>query len=102
MFRLYAQKHTGSYEKIGERKSQREIEQLAGRLNGKEWYQYLIIKNDGNGDEVYTRQVLSEPVKIEFVDKDPTNIEVKTKVFTPSKMKEKQKFKKEIEEWVDR
>lgn len=102
MFRLYAQKHTGSYEKIGERSTEREIGQLAGRLKSNEWYSYLIIKNDGNGDEIYTRQVLSEPVKVEFVDKDPTNIEVKTKVFTPSRMKQKQELRKLTEEYLDR
>lgn len=102
MFRLYAQKHIGSYEKITEKKTAQEIEKVAARLKANEYYSYLIIENDGEGDSIYTRQVLSEPVKVEFVDKDPTNIEVKTHVFKPSKMKEKQKFKKEIEQYIDR
>lgn len=102
MFRLYAQKHTGSYEKITEKKTAQEIEKVAARLKSNEFYSYLIIENDGEGDSIYTRQVLSEPVKVEFVDKDPTSIEIKTHVFKPSKMKQKEELRRMTQDYIDR
>lgn len=102
MYRLYAQKHEGSYEKITEKKTANEIEKVAGRLKASQYYSYLIIENNGEGDSIYQRQVLSEPIKIEFTDKDETSIEVKTKVFQPSRMKKKEELRKLTEGYIDR
>lgn len=74
MFRLYAQKRNGSYVKITEKETANEIEKIASRLKVSQYYCYLIIENDGEGDRPYDRQVLtSEPVKIEVVDEDCCN-----------------------------
>ena len=102
MFRLYAQKLSGSYEKIGQKKTLGEIEKLTNRLSPKEWYSYLIIKNDGEGDEIVTSHKFYEPVKIEFTDKDETSVEVKTKVFKPSKMKQKEELRRMTQDYIDR
>ncbi len=103
MFRMYKQKRNGGYDKeiiYGE--TLEELQKIGDSLNPVKYYSYLIVKNEGKGDEPVGNFKLSEPVKVEFVDKDPTNIEVKTHVFKPSKMKEKQKFNKEIEQYIDR
>jgi len=102
MYRLYAQRLQGSYDKIGERKTLEEIEKLANGISQSEYYSYMIIKNEGNGDEIVTSQKLYERVKVEIVDKDETSIEVKTKVFQPSRMKKKEELRKLTEGYIDR
>lgn len=102
MYRLYAQRLQGSYDKIGERKTLEEIEKLANRLSQSEYFSYLIIKNEGNGDEPVANKKLYERVKVEIVDKDETSIEVKAKTFQPSRMKKKEELRKLTEGYIDR
>lgn len=47
MYRLYAQKLEGSYEKIAQKKEIQDIQKIANKLTSKEYYSYMIIKNDG-------------------------------------------------------
>ena len=113
MFRMYKQKRDGGYEnEIIYGETLEELQKIGDSLNPVEYYSYLIVKNEGKGDEPVGNFKLSEPVKIEFVDKIKTDIKVDITEFgtdgktfkarKPSKMKEKQKFNKEIEQYIDR
>lgn len=102
MYKLYAQKRDGGYDKITQKQTIEEIDKAISRLKATEYYSYLIIQNNGEGDIPYDRQVLSEPVKIEFTDKDETSIEVKTHVFKPSKMKQKEELRRLTQDYIDR
>lgn len=100
MYRLYKKKLNGSYDnEIIYRETFEEIEKEAEKISPKEYFSYLIIENDGEGDRVVTSQEFYKPVKIEETDKDETNIKVKTKVFKMSRTKQKQEFRKQTEEY---
>ena len=98
MYRLYAQKRDGSHVKISQKDNIEEIQKIADRLKASEYYSYIIIENDGEGDRIFDRQELSTPVKIEYVDYDPTDIEIKTN----SRAKQKAELRRMTKEYEDR
>jgi hypothetical protein len=77
MYRLYAQRREGGYEnKIIYGETLEELKEIGNRLNPAKYYSYLIVKNEGKGDEPVGNFKLSEPVKVEIVDKIKTDIKV--------------------------
>lgn len=102
MYRLYAQKQQGGWDKIAVKETLDKIEKQASRLSAHEYYSYLIIKNEGNGDEIVKREVLSKECKVEYVEDLKTDVEVKAMTFKPSRMKEKEELRKLTEEDIDR
>lgn len=102
MYKLYAQKLQGGWEKIAVKETLDKIEKQASKISAHEYYSYLIIKNEGNGDETVKREVLSKECKVEFVDDIKSKVEVKAMTFKPSKMKQKEELRKLTEEYIDR
>lgn len=110
MYRLYKKKINGSYDnEIIYRETFEEIEKEAEKISPKEYYSYLIIENDGEGDRVVTSQELYKEVRVEETDKDESNIRVdaseiatdgkKIKVRKLTRMKRKEEERKLTEEY---
>lgn len=113
MYRLYKKKITGSYDnEIIYRKTFEEIQKEAEKISPNEYYSYLIIENDGEGDRVVTSQELYKEVRIELTDKDETNIKLniaeistdgkKIKARKLTRTKKKEELRKLTEGYIDR
>lgn len=90
MYKIYGQNKKTGWEKIDTKKELKEIHKIAATLTGKEYYSYIIIQNNGNGDEVIERKDFTKECTVEYVDEVKTKVEVKAVAFKPSRMKEKQ------------
>lgn len=113
MYRLYKKKITGSYDnEIVYKNTLEEIEKEAEKISPNEYFSYLIIENDGEGDRVVTSQELYKEVKIELTDKDETNIKLnmaeistdgkKIKARKLTRTKKKEELRKLTEGYIDR
>lgn len=102
MYKLYAQKLQGGWEKIIQAGTLKEIEKEAQYLTAKEYFSYMIVEHSKEGDQVITRKKLYEECKVEYVDDLKTKVEVKTLTFVPSRMKKKEELRKMTEEFIDR
>ena len=101
MYRLYAQKINGGYEKLLESLYIKDINKEINKINAKDYYSYMVIKNDGNGDNVITSKKLYEEVKVEYGD-IKTDIQVNATTFKPSKAKKKEELRKITRDYIDR
>ena len=77
-----------------------ELELLAEKLSPKDYFEYLIIEHTKEGDRTVRRQELYLECKVEYVDDVKVDFEVKATTFKPSKMKQKQEFRKEVEKYL--
>ena len=102
MYRLYAQRQEGGWDKITSDNKLEEIEKEINKLDIKEYYSYMIIKNEGKGDAFFKDGKLSKECKVEYVDNLKTYIEVKGTEFKVSRMKKKEDLRKLTEEYIDR
>lgn len=102
MYRIYGQNKITGWEKIDSTNDKTKAYETAERISVKEYYSYMIIKNNGNGDEVIDRKDFTRECKVEFVDKVKTKIEVKATTFKPSRMKRKQEERKMFEQYINR
>jgi hypothetical protein len=102
MYRLYGQNKQTGWEQIDTKKEFKDINKIAEKLTGKEYYSYVIIQNNGNGDEVIGRKDFTRECTVEYVDEVKTKFEVKATTFKPSRMKRKQEERKMFEQYIDR
>ena len=98
MYKLYAQKRAGSYEKIEQSTKLKEIRKIAEELDAKEYYSYMIIENNGNGDLMIDTQKLYEECEVEYGEVK-SNIEVKAVNF---RAKNKEQLRKMTRDYIDR
>ena len=108
MFQLYAQSRLKGWitkdDKIGNFVSNNidELELLAEKFSPREYYEYMIIEHRKDGDRIARRQELSKDCEVEFVDDIKSKVEVKTVVFKPSRMKQKEELMREVRDYIDR
>ena len=98
MYRLYAQRISGVYDKIRESTELKDIRREIDKLKPKEYYSYMIIKNVGNGDEAFEYEKLYSECKVEYGDVD-SKIKVNAVSF---RAKEKEITRKMIRDYIDR
>ena len=68
MYRLYAQRLQGGWEKIYQTGTLKEIEKEAKYLTAKEYFSYMIIEHSKDGDKTIVRKKLYDECEVEFVD----------------------------------
>ena len=102
MYRIYGKNKIKGWEKIDSTADKEKAFSTANKLNEKEYYSYMIIENNGNGDSVIAQESLYEECKVEYVDKVKTKYEVKAVTFKPSRMKKKEELRRMTEEFIDR
>lgn len=56
MYRLYVQKQQGGWDSKGTGSDIEKIHKSLKALQKEGYYSYLIIRNEGNGDEVFERR----------------------------------------------
>lgn len=88
MYKIYANKKVGGYDFISTAKEEQDIEKQVNSIDRKTYRSYLIIKNDGNGDEIYKSQEFSKECKVELVDDLETDFEVNSFIFNPERLKQ--------------
>lgn len=100
MLKLYAEKLKGGWEELKIPNDLEGAKEVADSLSSKEYF-VCIIKERKNGQDniVYRREIYKE-CEVEYTDDVKTSFEVKAIAFKPSKMKEKQKLKKEIDKYL--
>lgn len=102
MYRIYGHNKQTGWEQIDTKKDLEEILKIAETIKPKEYYSYIIIQNNGNGDEVIERKDFTRECEVEYVDEVKTKFEVKATTFKPSRMKRKQEERKMFEQYIDR
>ena len=84
MYRIYGQNKLTGWEKIDTKKELKEIHKIAETLKPKGYYSYMIIQNNGKGDEVIEMKNLYEECEVEYIDEVKTDFEVKAMIFRES------------------
>lgn len=102
MYRIYGQSKKTGWEKMDATNNKEKAFEIAERISVKEYYSYMIIENNGNGDEVIHRKDFTRECTVEYVDEVKSKIEVKATTFKPSRMKRKQAERKMFEQYIDR
>lgn len=102
MYRIYGQSKKTGWEKIDATNNKEKAFEIAETIKPKEYYSYMIIQNNGNGDEVIHRKDFTRECTVEYVDEVKTKVEVKATTFEPSRMKKKQELRKLTEQYIDR
>ena len=102
MYKVYAHNKQKGWEKIDSTDDKKKAFKTVGRINSKEYHSYMIIQNNGNGDEIIERKDFTRECEVEYVDEVKTKIEVKAMTFKPSRTKEKQELRKLTEKYIDR
>lgn len=102
MYKIYGQNKKNGWEKIDTTNDKKKAFKTAEHINSKEYYSYIIIQNNGNGDEVIHRKDFTRECTVEYVDEVKTKIEIKATTFKPSRMKRKQEERKMFEQYIDR
>lgn len=102
MYRIYGKNKIKGWEKIDSTADKEKAFSTANKLNAKEYYSYMIIENNGNGDSVIAQESLYEECKVEYVDELKTKYEVKAVTFKPSRMKKKEELRRMTEDFIDR
>lgn len=100
MLKLYAEKIKGGWEEIEIPNDLEGAKEIADALSPKEYFVCLIKKRKNGQDNIVYRRELYREVEVEYTDDVKVNFEVKSTTFKPSKMKEKQEFRKEIEKYL--
>ena len=102
MYRIYGQNKITGWEKIDVTNDKEKALKTAESISSKEYYSYMIIQNNGNGDEIIDRKDFTRECQVEYVDEVKTKYEVKAVTFKPSRMKRKQELRKLTEQYIDR
>ena len=100
MLKLYAEKIKGGWEEIEIPNDLEGAKEIADSLSPKEYFVCLIKERKNGQDNIVYRRELYKEVEVEYSDDVKVNFEVKAISFKPSKMKEKQKLKKEIDKYL--
>lgn len=102
MYRIYGQNKITGWENIDVTNDKEKALKTAESISSKEYYSYMIIQNNGNGDEIIDRKDFTRECQVEYVDEVKTKYEVKAVTFKPSRMKRKQELRKLTEQYIDR
>lgn len=102
MYRIYGKNKIKGWEKIDSTADKEKAFKTAEGISSKEYYSYMIIENNGNGDNVIAQESLYEECQVEYVDEVKTKYEVKALAFKPSRMKKKENLRKLTEQYIDR
>ena len=97
MYKLYAQNKIKGWELIKTSNDLDELNLISETLKPKEYYEYLIVEHSGKGDRTIRRQELYQECQVEYVEDIETKVTIKAIVFKPSRMKEKEELRKEID-----
>ena len=97
MYRLYGQNKIKGWEKIQVKKDLNKILDTARTLTADEYSSYMVIENNGNGDNVIIRENIYKECEVEYVDELKTDFEVRAKIFKES-LKVIDKVNREIEQ----
>lgn len=100
MLKLYAEKIKGGWEEIEVPNDLEEAKEVADALSPKEYFVCLIKERKNGQDNIVYRRELYREVEVEYSDDVKVSFEVKTTTFKPSKMKQKQEFRKEVEKYL--
>jgi len=112
MYRLYAQKQQGGWDKVAIKPNYEKTIKLLDKLKNDGYYAYMIIKNEGNGDEIVERNKLQDDeilehegkkykkCKVERTNDFKSKYEVKGITFTPSRMKQKEELRRLTEDYL--
>ena len=102
MYKLYAQSKKKGWYLFKNSDDLDELDLLAETIDAKEHCTYMIIEHTNKGDRTVRRQELYQECTVEYSDDVKTSFEVKTTTFKPSKMKQKEQLRKEIENYYKR
>ena len=100
MYRLYADSRTEHWKILKTHTNLDVIKKEADKLTSKEYYSYIIKETINNTDNVVEQKSLFDECKVEYTDNVKTDFEVKTTTFKPSRMKQKEELRKEIERYL--
>ena len=100
MLKLYAEKLKGGWKEIEIPNDLEKAKEIADSLSPKEYFVCLIKERKNGLDSIVYRRELYKECEVEYSDDVKVNFEVKAISFKPSKMKEKQKLKKEIDKYL--
>ena len=70
------------------------------KINPIDYFEYLIVEHSELGDSTVKRQELYKECKVEYSDDVKTCFEVNALMFRPSRTKQKQELRKEIDEYM--
>lgn len=77
-----------------------DLELLAEKLDPKKYYEYIIVEHRKDGDVTVRRQELYQECIVEYSDDVKVDFEVKAITFVPSRTKQKQELRKEIDKYI--
>lgn len=100
MYKLYAQNKIKGWELIKSSDDLDKLELDAETLKPKHYFEYLIVEHTDKGDRTVRRQELFQECKVEYIDNANVSFEVKAITFRPSKMKQKEELRKEIDKYT--
>lgn len=100
MYKLYAQNKTKGWELIKTSDDLDKLNLIAETLKPKHYFEYLIVEHTDKGDRTVRRQELFQECKVEYIDNANVSFEVKAITFKPSKMKQKEELRKEIDKYT--
>ena len=100
MYKLYGQNKITGWQLIKTSDDLDKLNLIAGTLKAKDYFEYLIIEHTEKGDSTVRRQELYLECEVEYVDEVKTSFEVKAITFKPSRMKQKEKLRKEIDKYI--
>lgn len=101
MYKLYAQNILSGWKLIKTSDDLDEIELEGEKINPKQYAEYLIVEHTEKGDRTVRRQELYKEIPVEYLDDVKVTFEVKVTTFKPSKMKQKQELRKEIDKYKE-
>ena len=113
MYRIYAQKQQGGWDRIATKPTYEHIKLLVDKLKQDGYYSYMIIKNECNGDEIVERNKLQDndiiehngkkykKCEVERVNDFKSKYEVKGVAFTPSRAKQKEDLRKLTQDYIN-
>ena len=107
MYRLYAQKQQGGWDMISTKQSYDLIKQSINTIKQDGYYSYMIIKNEGNGDEIVESNKLQEYTERQRVNKFKDTYKVNkednsTKPKPSNRAKRKEELRKLTQDYIDR
>lgn len=94
MYRIYAHQREKGWVIVDVKLSKEDAIEVADNLEPKNYYSYLVVEADENGEKVVQRKDLTKECEVEFVDNLKTDYEVKATTFKPSRMKKKEELRK--------
>lgn len=100
MYKLYAQNKIIGWQLIKTSDDLDKLNLISETLTPKDYFEYMIIEHTEKGDRTVRRQELFQECTVEYSDDVKVDFEVKATTFKPSRMKQKQELRKEIDKYT--